>query len=108
MKIGSLCRILSYFFSEMLPSFNVRYENEAAISGLKRHSYCIFLRSQLVPFFCDFNSRVKGGELFARVAEFERLEEQEAVYFIAQILLGVNHMHQLGIVHLDLKVDLLK
>lgn len=51
MKIGSLCRILSYFFSEMLPSFNVRYENEAAISGLKRHSYCIFLRSQLVPFF---------------------------------------------------------
>ncbi|VDK26023.1 unnamed protein product [Taenia asiatica] len=47
---------------------------------------------------------VSGGELFDRVAEFERLEEQEAVFFIAQILLGVNHMHQLGIVHLDLKV----
>ncbi|KAL5104553.1 Death-associated protein kinase 2 [Taenia crassiceps] len=48
---------------------------------------------------------VNGGELFARVAEFERLEEQEAVFFIAQILLGVNHMHQLGIVHLDLKPE---
>ncbi|CDS39792.1 death associated protein kinase 1 [Echinococcus multilocularis] len=48
---------------------------------------------------------VNGGELFARVAEFERLDEQEAVFFIAQILLGVNHMHQLGIVHLDLKPE---
>ncbi|KAM3184546.1 hypothetical protein ACTXT7_008157 [Hymenolepis weldensis] len=48
---------------------------------------------------------VTGGELFARVAEFERLEEQEAVYFISQTLLGVHHMHQLGIVHLDLKIS---
>ncbi|EUB58820.1 Death-associated protein kinase 2 [Echinococcus granulosus] len=48
---------------------------------------------------------VNGGELFARVAELERLDEQEAVFFIAQILLGVNHMHQLGIVHLDLKPE---
>ncbi|VDM33023.1 unnamed protein product [Hydatigera taeniaeformis] len=48
---------------------------------------------------------VNGGELFARVAEFEHLDEHEAVYFIAQILLGVNHMHQLGIVHLDLKPE---
>lgn len=50
--------------------------------------------------------RVTGGELFARVAEFEKLEEHEAVYFIGQILLGVHHMHQLGIVHLDLKVNI--
>nr|CUU98573.1 hypothetical transcript [Hymenolepis microstoma] len=48
---------------------------------------------------------VTGGELFDRVAEFERLDEHEAVYFIGQILLGVHHMHQLGIVHLDLKPE---
>ncbi|VDD77238.1 unnamed protein product [Mesocestoides corti] len=48
---------------------------------------------------------VTGGELFARVAEFERLDEREAVCFVAQILQGVHHMHQLGIVHLDLKPE---
>lgn len=45
-----------------------------------------------------------GGELFARVADCERLSEEEASNFVQQILLGVQHMHGLGIVHLDLKV----
>ncbi|KAL3311790.1 Death-associated protein kinase 1, partial [Cichlidogyrus casuarinus] len=46
---------------------------------------------------------VTGGELFARVAECERLSEEEASNFISQILYGVDHIHNLGIVHLDLK-----
>lgn len=50
--------------------------------------------------------RVTGGELFARVADCERLSEEEASNFVQQILLGVQHMHGLGIVHLDLKVIL--
>ncbi|VDQ13832.1 unnamed protein product [Trichobilharzia regenti] len=49
---------------------------------------------------------VTGGELFARVADCERLSEEEASNFVQQILLGVQHMHGLGIVHLDLKVIL--
>ena len=63
-------------------------------------------RLNLKPYSSFDYSRVTGGELFARVAELDRLEEQEAVYFTGQILLGVNHMHQLGIVHLDLKVSI--
>ncbi|VDM02818.1 unnamed protein product [Schistocephalus solidus] len=46
---------------------------------------------------------VAGGELFARVAELEKLPEDEATLFVSQILHGVEHLHNLGIVHLDLK-----
>ncbi|OON19354.1 hypothetical protein X801_04779 [Opisthorchis viverrini] len=52
---------------------------------------------------CCLYVRVTGGELFARVAECERLSEEEASNFVEQILLGVKHMHDLGVVHLDLK-----
>ncbi|THD21307.1 Serine/threonine kinase [Fasciola hepatica] len=48
---------------------------------------------------------VTGGELFARVAECERLSEEEASNFVEQILLGIQHMHSLGVVHLDLKPE---
>nr|VZI44960.1 unnamed protein product [Spirometra erinaceieuropaei] len=48
---------------------------------------------------------VAGGELFARVAELEKLPEEEASFFVTQILRGVEHLHQLGIVHLDLKPE---
>ena len=48
--------------------------------------------------------RVSGGELFDFISEKERLSEEEASGFIKQILQGVQHMHDNGYVHLDLKV----
>ncbi|VDK71336.1 unnamed protein product [Dibothriocephalus latus] len=48
---------------------------------------------------------VAGGELFARVAELEKLPEEECIFFVSQILRGVEHLHNLGIVHLDLKPE---
>ncbi len=58
----------------------------------------------LFDFIKNVQLRVSGGELFARVAEIDRLPEEEAVCFISQIIQGVEHLHDLGIVHLDLKV----
>ncbi|CAH8847340.1 unnamed protein product [Trichobilharzia szidati] len=62
----------------------------------------VFYREDSVVLILDL---VTGGELFARVADCERLSEEEASNFVQQILLGVQHMHGLGIVHLDLKPE---
>jgi Serine/threonine protein kinase len=49
--------------------------------------------------------RVEGGELFQLVNEREWLSEDLAVRFIKQILDALEHMHNLHIAHLDLKVS---
>ena len=54
-----------------------------------------------------FHRRVTGGELFHYLAARDRVNEDEAVEFLLQILEGVKHMHKKNIVHLDLKVRLL-
>nr|AYV89281.1 death-associated kinase 1 isoform X2 [Tetranychus evansi] len=48
---------------------------------------------------------VKGGELFDYLAGKEGLAEAQAIAFIKQILLGLDHMHSKNIVHLDLKPE---
>ena len=53
-----------------------------------------------------FSCSVTGGELFHYLAARDRVNEDEAVEFLLQILKGVKHMHQKSIVHLDLKVRL--
>jgi len=49
---------------------------------------------------------VSGGELFHYLASKEKVTEDEAVMFLRQILDGLQHLHHLNIVHLDLKVCL--
>ncbi|ELT88671.1 hypothetical protein CAPTEDRAFT_183765 [Capitella teleta] len=48
---------------------------------------------------------VCGGELFQFLAEREKVNEDEAVEFLKQILEGVRHLHEHSIVHLDLKPE---
>uniref|UniRef100_F1KRA1 Death-associated protein kinase dapk-1 n=1 Tax=Ascaris suum TaxID=6253 RepID=F1KRA1_ASCSU len=48
---------------------------------------------------------VSGGELFDHVCAKECLDEAEAAAFIKQILLGIRHLHQQHIVHLDIKPE---
>lgn len=46
-----------------------------------------------------------GGELFDRIIDDNyQLTELDAIVFIRQICEGVRHMHQMYILHLDLKV----
>ena len=48
---------------------------------------------------------MKGGELFNLLLEREVLSEEEAIYFIRQLLCAVKHLHDRHIVHLDLKPE---
>ncbi|RWS07945.1 death-associated protein kinase 1-like protein, partial [Dinothrombium tinctorium] len=48
---------------------------------------------------------VRGGELFDLLSGNERLSERDAIAYIKQILVGLKHMHEKNIAHLDLKPE---
>ena len=52
----------------------------------------------------DVLDRVTGGELFEDIVAREFYSEADASHCIQQILESVNHCHQNGVVHRDLKV----
>ena len=59
----------------------------------------------MTPFYLCLNFRVTGGELFEDIVAREFYSEADASHCIQQILESVNHCHQNGIVHRDLKVS---
>lgn len=58
------------------------------------------LRSLTIFTLC----RLRGGELFDYISKKDFLTEEEAIDFTRQILQGLQHLHSLSVVHLDLKV----
>ena len=49
-------------------------------------------------------SRVTGGELFDRIISKGSYTERDASNLIRQVLEAVDYLHELGVVHRDLKV----
>ncbi|KAF6030112.1 unc-22 [Bugula neritina] len=49
---------------------------------------------------------LSGGELFDRIADDNyKMSESEVIKYIRQICEGLQSMHELGIVHLDIKPE---
>jgi 5'-AMP-activated protein kinase catalytic alpha subunit len=48
---------------------------------------------------------VPGGELFDYIVKNQRLSEEEACKFYQQIISGIEYLHELGIVHRDMKPE---
>lgn len=67
--------------------------------------HCIFHSSCSLYFSFFFLHRVKGGELFEYITTKDNLNDEEASLFIRQILLGLEHLHNKNIAHLDLKPE---
>lgn len=64
--------------------------------------YEVYENSQDIIVILEF---ISGGELFHYLAAKEKVSEDEAVIYLKQILEGVQHMHSLDIIHLDLKPE---
>lgn len=48
---------------------------------------------------------VTGGELFDKIVAAGKLGEEEARFYFAQLIEGVEYCHKLGICHRDLKPE---
>lgn len=48
---------------------------------------------------------VTGGELFLKLTEEDYISEKDVIFYMRQILEGVDYMHDNSIVHLDLKPE---
>uniref|UniRef100_A0A3B3SDI4 non-specific serine/threonine protein kinase n=1 Tax=Paramormyrops kingsleyae TaxID=1676925 RepID=A0A3B3SDI4_9TELE len=48
---------------------------------------------------------VSGGELFTHLVQRVRFKEQEVALYSGEIVLALEHLHQLGIVYRDLKLE---
>ena len=56
-------------------------------------------------FFCFVMEYMHGGDFNRLLQTYGRLEEKIAKFYIAELVLAIEHLHSVGVVHRDLKPD---
>ncbi|KAL3687779.1 hypothetical protein R1sor_014088 [Riccia sorocarpa] len=84
-----------------------RTRSERQILEILHHPYLVTLRyafqtENKLFIVLDYLS---GGELFFHLKEANRFDEDRTRFYAAQIVLGIGHLHSLGIVYRDLKPE---
>ncbi|KAG7349219.1 serine/threonine protein kinase [Nitzschia inconspicua] len=64
--------------------------------------HCSFQTKEKLFIIMDF---LAGGELFLKLGKEGIFLERDAAFYLAEMILGVDHLHQLGILHRDLKPE---
>eukprot|EP00980_Cylindrotheca_fusiformis_P017495 scaffold5490_cov125-Cylindrotheca_fusiformis.AAC.12 len=64
--------------------------------------HCSFQTKEKLFIIMDF---LAGGELFLRLGREGIFLEKDAAFYLAEIILSLDHLHQLGILHRDLKPE---
>lgn len=82
-------------------------KREIAIMKMLKHSNIVFLREVLQTSRNIYIvlELVTGGELFDRIVQAKRFDEETARRFFQQLIIGVEFCHLHGIAHRDLKPE---
>ncbi|KAM7538559.1 hypothetical protein Aperf_G00000048700 [Anoplocephala perfoliata] len=85
----------------------IRSKTERDILAKIRHPFIVSLNYAFqtegkVYLILEF---VKGGDLFSRLAKEFMFTETDVMFYLAEIAVALNHLHQLGIVYRDLKPE---
>ena len=62
----------------------------------------VFQNDFRIYFLMNF---IKGGELFRHLSNMKRFSEEQAKFFIAQIIIAIGHLHKKNILYRDLKPE---
>lgn len=80
---------------------------ERKIMGAIKHPFIVklhksFQTSKKLYFLMDF---LNGGELFYHLKWEKRFTENKAKFYAAEVVLGIKHLHEKGIIYRDLKPE---
>lgn len=124
--IGSFSRVKllkniqnNELYAVKLIDFNILHQTTSISNQLEREAEILkILQSNphlnIVKFYCmmEFEHSlglvmefIEGGELFNLLIERKKLDESETKLLVGQLLDSIDHLHQLGIVHRDIKLE---
>ena len=87
-------------------------ENERYILGLLNSPFITPLRfcfetknhfAFAIECKSNFSLDCPGGELFYQLKKVRRMTEDQARFYFLEILMGIDHIHKLGVIYRDLK-----
>eukprot|EP00927_Polykrikos_kofoidii_P070058 TRINITY_DN6591_c0_g1_i2.p1 TRINITY_DN6591_c0_g1~~TRINITY_DN6591_c0_g1_i2.p1 ORF type:complete len:514 (+),score=115.84 TRINITY_DN6591_c0_g1_i2:48-1589(+) len=104
---GALVAVKPFAFSGLAEEKQKLMLNEVEVSLSLSHPhicrlldvYCAEEELYLVSECCE------GGMLFDRIQELERFNEADAAEAGHQMLLAINHIHSVGLIHRDIKLE---
>ena len=82
-------------------------KREISIMKLVKHKYIVEMIEVLASKSKIFIvlELITGGELFDKIVRDGRLSQEQALFYFAQLLEGVEYCHGLGVCHRDLKPE---
>ena len=100
------------FALKVIPADDLSMKNE--MLDTEREVMCRALHPSTISLYWSFRatntvffvmSFARGGDLYALLESVGCLDEDVAVFYVAELLLAIEYLHSLNVVHCDLKPD---